>query len=238
LERNARIGARDERVAAGIAYVLYPLASHIRTQSARRGSHVTPKPLLSTRVLADMKKITLVTGLVFALVLPAAAVAKPSPDRGDKRAAKTECKQLRGHSDATREAFGTQYRNFGACVRAKAAEEAQEEQTAHKNAAKECKAERDADAAAFAEKYGTNANKRNAFGKCVSQKAKDKEAEADAEDKEDAAALKNAAKECDAERDADAAAFKEKYGTNANKRNAFGKCVSQKARENETEEQA
>jgi ABC-type transporter MlaC component len=182
-----------------------------------------------------MKKITLVTGLVFALVLPAAAVAKPSPDRGDKRAAKTECKTLRGNSDATREAFRTQFRNFGACVRAKAADEAQEEQTAHKNAAKECKAERDADRTAFADKYGTNANKRNAFGKCVSQKAKENESEADAEDKQDAAEQKSAAKECATERDADATAFRDKYGTNANKRNAFGKCVSQKARESETE---
>lgn len=43
-----------------------------------------------------------------------------------------------------------------------------------RNAAKECKAERgetDATREAFAEKYGTNANNRNAFGKCVSGKA-------------------------------------------------------------------
>jgi hypothetical protein len=45
------------------------------------------------------------------------------------------------------------------------------------NAAKRCKAERAAmGAQAFAERYGTNANKRNAFGKCVSQYAKDKPA--------------------------------------------------------------
>ena len=34
---------------------------------------------------------------------------------------------------------------------------------------KACKAERKADRAAFAEKYGTNKNNRNAFGKCVSK---------------------------------------------------------------------
>ena len=39
------------------------------------------------------------------------------------------------------------------------------------NAAKQCKAERKTDAAGFAEKYGTNKNKKNAFGKCVSQNA-------------------------------------------------------------------
>jgi hypothetical protein len=167
-----------------------------------------------------MKKITLVTGLAFALVLPAAAVAKPTPDKADKRAAKAECRALRGDTDATREAFRAQFKSFAACWKAKAAEEAQEEQTAHKNAAKECKAE---------------GLRGRAFGKCVSEKAKQKEAEADAEDKQDAAAFKNAAKECAAERDADAAAFRETYGTNANKRNAFGKCVSKKAREAETE---
>jgi hypothetical protein len=182
-----------------------------------------------------MKKITLVAGLVFAVVLPVAAVAKPSPDKGDKRAAQAECKALRGQSTATREAFRALQRSFVACVKAKSADEAKEEQAAHTNAAKDCKAERDADREAFNEKYGTNANKRNAFGKCVSQKAKEKEAAADAEDKQDAAEQKDAAKECDAERDADADAFREKYGTNANKRNAFGKCVSQKVRESETE---
>ena len=39
-------------------------------------------------------------------------------------------------------------------------------------AAKTCKAERSADPQAFAEKYGTNKNKKNAYGKCVSQTAK------------------------------------------------------------------
>jgi hypothetical protein len=178
-----------------------------------------------------MKKITLVTGLVFALVLPAAAVAKPSPDKADKRAAKAECKTLRGNTDATREAFRTQFKSFAACWKAKAAEEAQEEQTAHKNAAQECKAERQADPEAFANTYGTNANKRNAFGKCVSQKAKAKQAEDDAQDAADAEKTTNAAQTCDAERGDTAQtrkAFEDKYGTNGNKRNAFGKCVSQK----------
>ena len=48
-------------------------------------------------------------------------------------------------------------------------------QSAEKNAAKACKGERGTTAqtmAAFKAKYGTNANKANAFGKCVSAKAK------------------------------------------------------------------
>ena len=98
-----------------------------------------------------MKKITVFIGLALALALPAGAIAKPHPDNADKRAAKAECKTLRGNTDATREAFRTQFRSFSACVRKTAVEEAQEEQTAHKNAAKECKAERQADRRGFAE---------------------------------------------------------------------------------------
>ncbi|HEV7846782.1 MAG TPA: hypothetical protein VGO83_11040 [Thermoleophilaceae bacterium] len=122
------------------------------------------------------KKLTLVAGLAVALLVPAQAMAKPTPDKADKRAAKQECRTLRGHSDATRKAFRTQYRNFAACVRAKAADEAQEEQTAHRNASRDCRDERETlGDEAFGTKYGTNANRRNAFGKCVSQKSREDE---------------------------------------------------------------
>lgn len=43
---------------------------------------------------------------------------------------------------------------------------------AAKNAAHECKAERAADPDAFAEQYGGDKNKRDAFGKCVSRTAR------------------------------------------------------------------
>jgi len=106
-------------------------------------------------------------------------------------------------------------------------------QSAEKNAAKACKAERGTTAesiAAFKAKYGTNANKANAFGKCVSGKSKkDDEAEDEAEN----AAEEAAAKKCKAERGTTAQsidAFKQKYGTNKNKANAFGKCVSKLAK--------
>ena len=95
------------------------------------------------------------------------------------------------------------------------------------NAAKQCRAERGETSAtreAFAVKYGTNANKKNAFGKCVSQKARE-------EQRERRAARREAAKDCRAERkEIGRAAFAEKYGTNRNNRNAFGKCVSKKAK--------
>jgi hypothetical protein len=90
-----------------------------------------------------------------------------------------------------------------------------------KNAAKECKDERAKGADAFATKYGTNANKRNAFGKCVSQKAK----EATEEEQDETV---GAAKQCKKDKAADAQAFAGKYG---NKNNAFGKCVSQTSKE-------
>jgi hypothetical protein len=109
---------------------------------------------------------------------------------------------------------------------------------ATQNAAKQCKAERGTTAAsreAFANKYGTNANKRNAFGKCVSAKAKEQKDAEDAEDAQEVQLFKNAAKECQAESaDPNFASthggktFEEFYGTNKNRRNAFGKCVSSK----------
>jgi hypothetical protein len=94
-----------------------------------------------------------------------------------------------------------------------------------KSPAHQCRAERSANATGFKEKYGTNKNKSNAFGKCVSQKAKEHE---DGDDN-DGDNRDNAADLCRAERSKDAAAFKEKYGTNNNKANAFGKCVSKTA---------
>ena len=184
-----------------------------------------------------MNKTTLIAGLALILVLPAVAIARVTPDRGDKRAAISECKTLRGHVAATREAFQTKFRTFAACVKSHAVDEAREERKAHHNAAWECKDERAEDRAAFAENYGKNDNDRNAFGKCVSQKAKAKEHAADEQDQEDATEFKNAAKECASERTADADTFKTTYGTEgSNFKNAFGKCVSQKVREDNDEE--
>ena len=107
---------------------------------------------------------------------------------------------------------------------------AEEGEQAADNAAKQCQAElAELGEEAFTAQYGTNENGQNAFGKCVSQKAQE-QAEEDAEE------TANAAKECKAERaELGAEAFAEQYGTNANKKNAFGKCVSQKAQEDEEE---
>jgi hypothetical protein len=134
--------------------------------------------------------------------------------------------------------------------------------TDYKNASKFCKALRaDMGTDVFKQTYGTNKNRSNAFGKCVSKNArtedeihstavkeckaagekplgkcvsaKQKAAEAEQQD-----TIVSAAKSCRTERSQDPAAFREKYGTNHNKRNAFGKCVSKLVNENEQESHA
>jgi hypothetical protein len=175
-----------------------------------------------------MRKISLALCLAAALALPAGAAAKPTD--ADRHAAHDECKQERGRTSATREAFKATYHSMRRCVRVKAGEEERERGRARSNAARECKSERqDLGPAAFAEKYGENAKGKNAFGKCVSTRAKQHKDEMDDDDADDAAEFRRAAKRCAAERDdIGAAEFAEKYGTNRNKRNAFGKCVSER----------
>jgi hypothetical protein len=74
---------------------------------------------------------------------------------------------------------------------------------------------------------------------CVSQLAKAKEHEADAEDVEQATEFKNAAKACADERSKGEEAFALKYGTErTHRKNAFGKCVSQTVHANHESESA
>ena len=165
-----------------------------------------------------MRRMIIILSALAVLAAPAAAVAKPN--KADRREAQKECRAERGTTDATQEAFRAKYRNFGDCVSEKAREAAAERKAARKAAARECREEG------------------NESAKCVSRKAKAERAEQDAEDADEAEEQKNAAQECDAERgetEESHDAFEEKYGTNPNKRNAFGKCVSQKAQEDDDE---
>jgi hypothetical protein len=92
------------------------------------------------------------------------------------------------------------------------------------SASKQCRTERSAmGLELFRMTYGTNKNKRNAFGKCVAKRT-----HATTEAAKDA--KENASKDCKAERTADPAAFKAKYGTGKRGANAHGKCVSQQAK--------
>src|SRR6476646_6618828 len=78
----------------------------------------------------------------------------------------------------------------------------------------QCRTERDQmGKATFAQTYGTNKNRSNAFGKCVSKRSQATEADQEQ-------AHTNAAKDCKAEETADPAAFKTKYGTGKNGNNA------------------
>jgi hypothetical protein len=162
--------------------------------------------------------------LLAMLALAAFAVPALATDPPGTPSAEKQCRDQRTSigASAFKDLYGTNKNKsnaFGKCV-------SKTNATLDKNAGQaksSCKTEQAADAEAFKAKYGTNKNKSNAYGKCVSALAK-------AADQASQSATINAAKQCKDERKADAAAFKEKYGTNKNKRNAFGKCVSAKAK--------
>ena len=129
-----------------------------------------------------LRTTTFAIALLAAFAMTASAIAKP-PSKADKRSAAQECKAERGTDDATREAFKEKYGNFGKCVSAGAREHKAERKQARAGASRECRAEREEQGAeAFREQYGTNRNKRNAFGKCVSAKVK---AEREGEDEQE-----------------------------------------------------
>jgi hypothetical protein len=113
-----------------------------------------------------------------------AAEEAAEEEAAQKNAAK-ECKAERDQIGA--QAFADKYGTnknaknaFGKCVSAKAkAKKAemdaadQQAATESKNAAKECDSERTTmGEEAFAQRYGANGNRRNAFGKCVSSKTR------------------------------------------------------------------
>jgi hypothetical protein len=166
------------------------------------------------------------TALSFALGVTGASAAPEQPK--PKQIASALCK---AEKQADKAAFKATYGQNAMrdCKRANSGEATE----VAKNAAQVCKEERAADPDAFAATYGSNGNGKNAFGKCVSAKARELAKQADDKDHADATARKSAAKQCDEERGATAAtrdAFVTKYGTGAKGRNAFGKCVSKLAK--------
>jgi hypothetical protein len=173
------------------------------------------------------KLLFVVAAAALATPLLALAADPPSSD-GASPAQACAAERAAIGASAFRDLYGmnTNKSNaFGKCV----AKRAQAREQNHQNAVDQCRADQsDANFAAghdgktFDQFYGTGKGK-NAFGKCVSGKAT-------AENQSDDAATVKAAKQCKRERASDAAAFKAKYGTNRNKSNAFGKCVSQKAK--------
>lgn len=160
-----------------------------------------------------MKKMITISVAALVAMFAFSAVASAKPNEA-KQAAKAQCK---AEKKADKKAFKSLYgkRAMRTCVKGE-----KKDQAAETKAAKQaCKDEQAADPDLFAETYGTGKKGKNAYGKCVSMKA-------DEEDESDVAAFKNAAKACKAERKEDKDAFNEKWGTNKNKKNALGKCVS------------
>ena len=181
-----------------------------------------------------MKLKALFAALAVAAILPVAALAdEASPS--DKVNGARSCQALKtALTEATfKSTYGTnadKSNAFGKCV----SKWAQAEHQNRDVAATACKAEQaDSGFAAahggktFAQFYGVGKRGSNALNRCVQSKrvvesAKDKEA------------VTNAARKCKAEnKSMGDAPFKAKYGTNADKSNAFGKCVSKLASANQ-----
>jgi hypothetical protein len=171
-----------------------------------------------------MKKLVFLIAAA-ALAAPFAALAAdPASSEGPNPAQACSTERTQIGAGPFRDLYGTppnKSNAFGKCVAKKAAQQ----QENHTNAARECRAEQSDpnftathDNKTFEQFYGSG---KNAFGKCVSSKAK-------AENQADQTAEVNAAKQCKRERTTDPDAFKTKYGT---KPNAFGKCVAQKAKQ-------
>ena len=169
-----------------------------------------------------MRKLIL-AGALALVIAPASASAADAPSA--EALAKASCKTQKAEMGV--KVFKQTYnaKGVGKAVKACAGVTEDTAADALKNAAKQCKAERDADAETFATTYGTSANGKNAYGKCVSGKAKDKVDE----ETDDTVA---AAATCKAMKKDDATKFESTYGP---KKNAFGKCVSATAKAQDDE---
>ena len=175
-----------------------------------------------------MKRILISGTTMLALAFPAGALAEATAPSAAKNAAKT-CSALRTASGEAnfKAAFGTNKTKsnaFGKCV----SKQTTVEEKAVKAAKNTCKTEQadpnfaaGHDGKTFDQFYGTNKNGKNAYGKCVSAKAKAKNAE-------ETETQVKAGKTCKAERkELGREAFTAKYGGKAN---AFGKCISAEAK--------
>ena len=172
-----------------------------------------------------MKRTLIVTFAVMILAAPIAAFANPTAAGLTKANAARDCAALKAKMGAT--AFASAYATLGACVSSFTAVEQQNSASAEQL----CRTEMgDAtfslshNGKTFDQFYGTGKKQANAFGNCVSLKAKNSSTAAQQ-------AIQNPARTCRAARTAmTAGPFALLYGTNASHSNAFGKCVSKLAR--------
>jgi hypothetical protein len=174
-----------------------------------------------------MRKLIICAATALALA-PLAALASPPAGQ----AAGRDCAALRARigSVAFAQAFGGP-NALGTCV----SKLARLEQANQSSATALCRAEQadpnfasSHDGKTFVEFYGTGAKHKNAFGNCVSLKARTSSTAAQSG--------LNPARLCVALRTRmTRAVFKQSFGTNANHSNAFGKCVSIVARAQTTD---
>jgi len=169
----------------------------------------------------------ILVAVLAAAIAPIAALASTS----DQSSASQDCTALRAKMGPT--SFDLAFASFGACVSRFAPLE--QNNTASANSS--CTAaQADPNFAAahggktFVQFFGTGKSGKNAFGNCVSTKAK---ASSQAEQQ----GRLNPAQTCRSQRTSmTTATFDKTYGKNANDKNAFGKCVSATAKAQSTNE--
>jgi hypothetical protein len=171
-----------------------------------------------------MKRLLIPIGLVAVMAMPAAADAAPS--KADKREAKRECRQLQ-NAAGTRanfvqvvklEARANRRNAFGRCVQVRSNDAANERREAFKAAKAQCQNLR----RGHDGERGKPSNP-GAYGRCVSEAARNKNAEADAKQRDGSL---NPARTCRDKQGDDPDAFKTEFPG----KNGFGKCVSREAK--------
>jgi hypothetical protein len=122
--------------------------------------------------LKRLMTIVCASALAFALVGASSAGA----GTGDDHSLSVQAKQCAAMKKADKAAFKATFGDHAMrhCIKGEPVDPTVSE---FKNAAKECKAEREADADLFHETWGSNNNGRNALGKCVSSHVKHTEEE-------------------------------------------------------------
>jgi hypothetical protein len=165
-----------------------------------------------------LRKLIIAVAALAALTFALRATAAPTP--ADKHKAVTLCKQLRAAVGVPtfRAVYATKNRSrtFAKCRRT----EVRIQDAIHRGAAAECKAERDANAETFKQKYGVGVILANGFGRCVSGKI---QAGSEARKK----LVVEATKQCKKLRRQRGKVFKTRYGK---QHTAFAKCVARTVR--------
>ena len=117
-----------------------------------------------------MKRVVTTAAICLGLAV-AAAPAQAADGNGGRSATAKQCTALQ---KADKAAFQAVYGDHAmrSCMKGVTPVASETSPSEFKNGAKACRAERDLDSVLFQDTYGTNSNKRNAFGKCVAAQLK------------------------------------------------------------------